>query len=74
MGGIVAQTGDSKVAQMLIGYKELEAKGITYSRVQLWRLEKVGKFPKRVRFSAARIAWVEAEIDAWIEALIASRK
>ena len=39
---------------------------VPYSRVHLWRLERVGDFPKRVKLGANRIAWVESEIDAWI--------
>jgi prophage regulatory protein len=48
-------------------------KGIPHSKTQLWRLEKVGKFPKRVKISAGRYGWVEAEIDAFIAERIAAR-
>jgi len=37
------------------------------SRVTLWRLEKAGKFPRRLNTSFSRIGWIEAEIDKWIE-------
>ena len=57
----------------LIPYDSLVGRGITLSKCQLWRLEKVGKFPKRVSVSAARHAWVEAEIDKWIADRIAAR-
>lgn len=57
----------------LVAYGDLREKGIPLSKCQLWRLEKVGKFPKRVRISASRYAWVESEIDAWIVAKIAER-
>ncbi len=57
----------------LISYDDLKPKGITYSKTQLWRLEKVAKFPKRVRLSPLRHAWVESEIDAWLEQKIAER-
>jgi prophage regulatory protein len=51
----------------------LKARGITYSRFQLWRLEQEGRFPKRVRISPARVAWVETEIDEWLAAKVAER-
>ena len=36
------------------------------SKVTLWRLEKSGKFPKRVNLTACRVGWVESEINEWI--------
>lgn len=41
--------------------------GIPHSRVSLWRLEKEGRFPKRVAISPGRIGWLESEIEAWIK-------
>jgi prophage regulatory protein len=61
-------------APKLISYEGLAAKGIHLSKCQLWRLEKAGKFPKRVPISAARHAWVEPEIDQHVAARIASRQ
>jgi prophage regulatory protein len=61
-------------AQTLIPYEALADKGIPLCRSQLWRLEKTGKFPKRVAVSAARHAWVESEIDKWIVDRIAARQ
>jgi prophage regulatory protein len=58
----------------LVSYDSLAVKGITLSKVQLWRLEKDGRFPKRVQISHARVAWVESEIDAWIAARINARE
>jgi len=57
----------------LIPYDALAAKGITLSKCQLWRLEREGRFPKRVQVSAARHAWVESEINEWIAARIRAR-
>jgi prophage regulatory protein len=57
----------------LLSHEDLVAKGVPYSRVTLWRLEKQGKFPKRVPISPARFCYVESEIDAYVEALIAAR-
>jgi prophage regulatory protein len=62
------------MSQLLIPYDSLADKGISLSKGQLWRLEKTGKFPKRVSVSAARHAWVESEIDHWIGDRIAARQ
>jgi prophage regulatory protein len=61
------------MAPRLIPYEALKAKSIMYSKPHLWRLEKAGKFPKRVPVGASRYAYLEAEIDAHINALIAAR-
>jgi prophage regulatory protein len=39
------------------------------SRTTRWRLEREGKFPKRLRLSGNRIGWRADEILAWIESL-----
>ena len=61
------------MSQVLIPYPALKAKGITYSKPHLWRLERAGKFPKRVPLGPGRYAYVESEIDAYVDALIAAR-
>lgn len=45
--------------------------GITYSNVHLLRLEKAGKFPKRL--SLRSVAWLESEIAGWIRERAAAR-
>ena len=52
--------------------KEVRAK-TTYSPAHIDRLEKAGLFPKRVQLGQIRVAWVESEVDLWIEARIAER-
>jgi prophage regulatory protein len=68
-----SQTGDRQMAPRLIPYEALKAKCIMYSKPHLWRLEKAGKFPKRVPIGASRYGYLEAEVDAWINARIAAR-
>lgn len=36
------------------------------SRTTLWRLEKQGQFPKRVKLSTRAVAWRETEVHQWI--------
>jgi prophage regulatory protein len=58
-----------------ITYAELKpVKGIGYTRRHLRDLVAEGKFPRPVELSAARIAWVEDEIDAWQAAKAAARR
>ena len=38
------------------------------SRVTIWRLEKEGKFPPRIKISQKRIGWRKDEVAKWIEA------
>jgi prophage regulatory protein len=61
------------VAHRLIPFDTLRAKGITYSKTQLWRLEKRGQFPRRVPIGPGRHGWVESEIDQFIADRIAAR-
>ncbi len=58
----------------IIHYSELgPTKGVKYSREHLMRKVKLGEFPAPIELSTKRVAWVEAEIDAWIEAAVAKR-
>ncbi|MFI5016055.1 MAG: helix-turn-helix transcriptional regulator [Hyphomicrobiales bacterium] len=49
-------------------------KGIDYSRDHLRRKVAAGEFPKPIPISTKKIAWVEAEVDAWLEARVAQRQ
>jgi prophage regulatory protein len=41
------------------------------SRTTIWRLERLGKFPRSFRLSAGRRGRLESQIDAWINARVA---
>ena len=47
---------------------------IPFTRQHLSRLEKAGLFPRRVQVGGQRVAWLESEVDAWIEARAAERQ
>jgi len=48
----------------ILSFEELRTeKGIPYSKVHLWRLERDGKFPKRVPLGQSRHGWLDSEID-----------
>jgi prophage regulatory protein len=58
----------------ILSYADLRSeRGIQFSKVHLWRLERAGKFPKRVSLGKARHGWLETEIDEWIVAPLAER-
>jgi predicted DNA-binding transcriptional regulator AlpA len=42
---------------------------VPLSRTTLWRLERVGAFPRRLRISPNRVGWLESDVDAWVEAM-----
>ena len=43
------------------------------SRTRIYFLEAQGKFPKRVKVTSRAVAWVEQEVDDFIESRIAAR-
>jgi len=46
---------------------------VPYTPQHILRLEKLGRFPRRVRVGANRVAWLQSEIEAWIAARVAER-
>jgi prophage regulatory protein len=42
------------------------------SKAKVYDLQSRGDFPQRVQLTAGRVAWVEAEVQAWLAARIAS--
>ena len=36
------------------------------SRTTLWRLERRGVFPRRIRLGANSVGWLEDEVEEWI--------
>ena len=35
--------------------------------LNLWRMERDGRFPKRVPIGQSRVGWVEDEVKAWMQ-------
>jgi len=62
-----------QIDRLLISKKELKTIGIPYSFQHIARLEKVGKFPKRIQLGQCRVAWVYQEICEWVAERIARR-
>jgi len=47
---------------------------VLYSPQHISRLEKAGKFPKRVKLGPSRVGWVESEVLEWLEERIKLRE
>lgn len=59
-----------KLKKMLVDHAGLNEMGITYSRMQLWRMMQRGDFPHSVKLSRrknAKAYWVYEEVVEWIE-------
>jgi prophage regulatory protein len=57
----------------LLRFEGLASKGIDYSRQHVDRLIKAGTFPRPIKLGKNRNAWIEEEIDAYVEARIKER-
>lgn len=65
----------TQTKKRLLSMKDVQ-KLTSYSRTHIARLEKVGKFPRRVRLSPhprGRMAFVEREVNEWIDKHISDR-
>ncbi len=40
---------------------------VPYSKAHLGRLERVGKFPRRIHLGSARVVWDRGEVEEWLE-------
>ncbi|WP_336019118.1 AlpA family transcriptional regulator [Acinetobacter lwoffii] len=59
--------------QRLIRRKEVQAK-TGFGPSSIYALMAKGLFPKPVKLSERRVAWIESEVDAWIAERIANRQ
>lgn len=46
---------------------------IPLSHVTIWRMEKAGKFPKRVQIGGNAVGWLASEVNQWIKQKAAER-
>lgn len=59
--------------QRLIRWPEVAAR-VGFSAMHIWRLEKAGRFPRRVNIGPNSVAWVEHEVDTWVADRIAQSR
>lgn len=57
----------------LVPLSQLPSKGIRYSRNYIDRLIREGRFPQPVFLSPRRRAFLEAELDDWIDQRVKER-
>ena len=68
-------TGDTAMTDRLLSKRELK-QIVLYSPQHIARLEKAGRFPRRVRlgpYTGSRVGWLESEVAAWLKARIETR-
>lgn len=58
--------------QRIIRKPELFAR-VGLSDATIWRLEKSGKFPRRVKLGGNSVGWLSDEFDAWLNARLENR-
>ena len=46
---------------------------VPYSASHIWRLERLGLFPRRIRLGGNRVAWLQSEVNGWVEDRLAAR-
>lgn len=59
--------------QRVYRFRDLKPAGVPYTRKHITTLEKRGAFPMHFALSEFSVAWVAAEVDAWIEDKIRRR-
>ena len=61
-----------KTKERVIRKPELLAK-VGLSDPTIWRMEKDGRFPKRLRLGGNSCGWLESEVDGWLTERAAER-
>lgn len=62
----------SKDTKSLIRIQQVEAK-TGYSRPTIYKKMKAGEFPKQIPLGERAVAWLESEVDDWVDSRIAQR-
>ena len=57
----------------VISWREL-SEMIPFTRQHILRLEKAGRFPRRLQIGARRVGWLATEIEDWLAAKINDRE
>ena len=57
----------------VISWREL-SEMIPFTRQHILRLEKAGRFPRRLQIGARRVGWLATEVEDWLAAKINDRE
>lgn len=68
----ITETSPQKSHQRIIRKPEL-LRMVGLSDATLWRQEKSGTFPKRLRLGGNSCGWLSTEIDAWLKSISEAR-
>ena len=60
------------MGQRIIRKPELFSK-VSLSDATIWRMEKAGRFPRRIQLGGNSVGWFEDEVDGWIAKKAAER-
>ena len=69
MSSNVAVSADHELRQaepVFLRFPELKLHGVPYSRQHVDTMERLGRFPKRIKLSPGVVVWRTAEIQAWV--------
>jgi prophage regulatory protein len=69
----ISDKSDSPRPQRLIPIGEVVSR-TSLGRSTVYREISAGRFPKPIPASAGRMAWIEAEVDEWIESTISKAR
>lgn len=58
---------------MLLAYTDVQALGVNLSQRTLRRLEQSGEFPRRLKIGRQKVAWIEREINEWLQTKLSER-
>lgn len=72
IGGMVMEKERKQAQTRILRKPELLAM-VGLSDPTIWRMEKDGKFPKRIRLGGNSCGWISDEVDSWLEERMAER-
>jgi prophage regulatory protein len=70
--GQIEQIVRSGAVDRIIRDKELRTI-VPYSSMHIWRLERAGRFPARIRLGPNRVGWSLREVSDWLDERKAER-
>ena len=57
----------------ILTYEDLRPLGIDATKNCLWRHERLGLFPRRVKVSPGKVGWVADEVERFLKERISAR-
>ena len=73
VAALAGQSASTHPTPRLITKAELRTL-VPYTPQHILRMEKQGRFPRRVQLGPNRVAWLLTEIETWIAARVAERE